>query len=113
MRRTPEPTELSLSMTNRPISAVVRTWGPPHRAREPRAHLPAPPATGAQIGARPPGRDRLDAADAGADRALAEHDERADLRGRAHVGPSAKLPRDALDLDDAHLVAVLLAEEHH
>ena len=37
----------------------------------------------------------------------------ADLGRRAHVRAAAELARDAVDLDDADDVAVLLAEEHH
>ena len=48
-----------------------------------------------------------------ADRALGRDHERPDLRGPAHVRPAAELARVARDLDDAHLVAVLLAEQHH
>ena len=59
------------------------------------------------------GGDRLDAPGAGADRAFAQDQERADLRGRADVGAAAELGRVVADLDDAHLVAVLLAEQHH
>ena len=43
---------------------------------------------------------------------LRDH-ERADLCGRANVRAAAQLARVVVDLDDAHLVAVLLAEEHH
>ena len=57
--------------------------------------------------------DRLDAPRARADGALAEDRERPDLRGRAHVRAAAELDRPAADVDDAHDVAVLLAEEHH
>src|SRR5262249_35045536 len=57
--------------------------------------------------------DGLDAPRAGADRPLGRDHERADLGGRAHVRAAAELAPDAVDVDDAHLVAVLLAEEHH
>src|SRR5581483_11058481 len=57
--------------------------------------------------------DGLDAARARTDGALAEDDERADLRRRADVGAAAQLHRPAADVDDAHDVAVLLAEQHH
>ena len=58
-------------------------------------------------------RDGFDPARAGADGALREDRERPDLGGRAHVRAAAELARDALDLDDADDVAVLLAEQHH
>ena len=58
------------------------------------------------------GRDRLDPARAGTDRALGEDHERADLRGRADVRTAAELAGEAVDLDHAHDVAVLLAEQH-
>ena len=35
------------------------------------------------------------------------------VAGAMYVRSAAELPRDALDVNDAHLVAVLLAEEHH
>ena len=59
------------------------------------------------------GGDCLDAPRADADRLLAEDHERADLGGRADVRAAAELAGEAADLDDAHLVAVLLAEQHH
>ncbi len=59
------------------------------------------------------GGDRLDAPRAGADGALVEDHERPDLGRRADVRPAAELDRPAADVDDAHDVAVLLAEEHH
>ena len=42
-----------------------------------------------------------------------ENRERADLGRRPHVRAAAQLARDAVDLDDPHDIAVLLAEEHH
>ena len=42
-----------------------------------------------------------------------EDRERPDLRGRADVRAAAELARPAVDVDDAHDVAVLLAEQHH
>ena len=59
------------------------------------------------------GRHGLDPADARADGAFGQEDERPDLGGGSHVRPSAELRREAGDLDYAHDVAVLLAEEHH
>ena len=58
-------------------------------------------------------RDGLDPAGARADGAFAEQHERADLGGRADVRAAAQLGRVAVDLDDAHDLAVLLAEERH
>ena len=55
----------------------------------------------------------LDAAHAGLDRALGEDHERPDLAGAPAVGAAAQLGRVAADVDDAHLVVVLLAEERH
>src|SRR6185437_5906384 len=57
--------------------------------------------------------DRFDATSTGPDRALAQDHEGADLRGRTDVCPAAELPREAIDLDDAHVIAVPLPEEHH
>src|SRR5581483_9140762 len=59
------------------------------------------------------GRHRLDAARAGADGALVQDHERPDLCRRADVRAPAQLGGVPVDLDDAYLVAVLLAEEHH
>ena len=53
---------------------------------------------------------RLDAAHARADRRLAEQLDHADDRAARHVRAAAQLARVVADLDDAHLVAVLLAE---
>ena len=58
------------------------------------------------------GGDGLDPARARADRGLGEDHERPDLGGRADVRAAAELAREAVDLDHAHDVAVLLAEEH-
>ncbi len=56
--------------------------------------------------------DRLDAPHALAHGRLAHDRERADRGGRAHVRAAAQLHRVAGDVDDAHDVAVLLAEQH-
>ena len=66
-----------------------------------------------EVRVRLAGRNSLDPARARADRAFREDRERADLRGPAHMRPSAQLTRVAGNLDHADLVAVLLAEEHH
>src|SRR5439155_22897336 len=42
-----------------------------------------------------------------------EDHERSDLRRRPDVRASAELAREAGNLDDAHMIAVLLAEQHH
>src|SRR5690606_37729866 len=55
--------------------------------------------------------ERLDAADAGRDAAFRDDREGADLARRAAVGAAAQLEAEARDVDDAHAVAVLLAEE--
>ena len=55
----------------------------------------------------------FDAADSGRDGAFAEELDGADLAGGGGVGASAELGGEVADLDDAHLVAVLLAEERH
>ena len=57
--------------------------------------------------------DGLDAPHALADRRLREDLERPDLGRARDVRAAAELAREVLDLDDAHDVAVLLAEEHH
>ena len=54
--------------------------------------------------------DRLDAPQVRADRALADDLDRADVAGRPHVRAAAELDRRA-GLEDAHDVAVLVAEE--
>src|SRR6185369_16282026 len=56
--------------------------------------------------------DRLHAADAGGDAALARDLEQPDVAGARDVRAAAELAR-AADVEHAHLVAVLLAEEHH
>ena len=69
----------------------------------------------------PPGQ-RLDAAHAGGDRALADHRDQADVAGAAHMGAAAQLDRPAERIlavlagalahrDDADLVAIFLAEQ--
>src|SRR5439155_26174708 len=58
------------------------------------------------------GRDRFDPPRAGPDRALGQDRERPDLRRPTDVCAAAELHRKTGDLDHAHLVAVLLAEEH-
>src|SRR5690606_4660226 len=56
---------------------------------------------------------RLDAPDARRDaRLLGEH-ERADVAGRPYVRAAAELQAVAVDRDDAHTVAVFLAEQRH
>ena len=57
--------------------------------------------------------DRLDAADAGSDRAFAEELDEADLTGALGVRAAAELTGPVPDRDHAHPVAVLLAEERH
>ena len=64
----------------------------------------------AQVVERARAGDRLDAAHALRDAGLAEDLEQADVAGAAHVGAAAELDRLAADRDDAHRVAVLLAE---
>ena len=56
---------------------------------------------------------RLDPAYAGADRRLAQQLDHAELAGAPGVGAAAQLARPVADRDDAHLVAVLLAEQRH
>src|SRR6185436_17671413 len=58
------------------------------------------------------GGDGLDPARTRTDGALGEDHERADLGRRADVRAAAELAREPVDLDDAHDLAVLLAEEH-
>src|SRR5207247_10281123 len=58
-------------------------------------------------------RDCLDPPRASADRAFREDHAGTDLRGRPDVSASAELAREAGDLDDPHLSAVLLAEQQH
>src|SRR4051795_10156561 len=66
-----------------------------------------------QEGPRLARADGLDAPGSGADGPLAHDRERADLGGRADVRAAAELAREAVDLDDADLVAVLLPEQRH
>ena len=56
---------------------------------------------------------RLDAADAGADRRLAEQLDQAELARALRVRATAELAGPVADRDDAHRVAVLLAEQGH
>ena len=58
-------------------------------------------------------RHRLDAAHARGDGALGDHLEEPDLPRRVEVGAAAQLGGEVADPDDAHAVAVLLAEERH
>ena len=59
--------------------------------------------------------ERLDAARAGGDGGLAEDMHESELPGLAHMGAAAEFGAEgsaiAADLDDAHLGAVLVAEE--
>ena len=57
--------------------------------------------------------DRLDPAHALRRAGLAQDHERADLGGRADVRAAAQLLRELGDLDHPHVLAVLLAEQHH
>ena len=67
-----------------------------------------------QLGRAGPG-ERLDAAHVGGGGSLAEDVEHADLGGGAHVRAAAQLARvgAVADLDHAHDLAVLLAEQGH
>jgi hypothetical protein len=65
-----------------------------------------------QVGERVLAGDRLDPADAGGDAALGDDLEEADVAGALHVRSAAELAARA-DVEHAHLVAVLLAEQHH
>jgi hypothetical protein len=56
--------------------------------------------------------DRLDAAHAGRDAAFHDDLEQADVAGAGDVGAAAQLLRGT-DVEHAHFVAVLLAEQHH
>ena len=56
---------------------------------------------------------RLDPAHAGADRRLVEDLHQAELAGARDVRAAAQLAGVVADLDDPHLVAVLLAEQRH
>ena len=56
---------------------------------------------------------RLDAAHPGTDRALREQLDQPELPGAVHVRAAAQLAGVVADLDDADLVAVLLAEQRH
>jgi hypothetical protein len=55
--------------------------------------------------------ERLDAPHARGHSALGVEFEDADFARAVDVGPAAKLRREVADLDDAHYVAVLVAEE--
>ena len=57
--------------------------------------------------------ERLDPAHAGADRGLAQELHEAELAGAVRVRAAAELARPVADRDDAHAVAVLLAEQRH
>ena len=56
---------------------------------------------------------RLDPPHAGADRGLRQQLDQAELPGAVHVGAAAQLAGVVADLDHAHRVAVLLAEQRH
>jgi hypothetical protein len=55
----------------------------------------------------------LDAVEVGAVFSVGDDLERTDLGRTANVSAAAQLAREAVYLDDAHEVAILLAEEHH
>jgi hypothetical protein len=44
---------------------------------------------------------------------VGEYLESPDLGGAPYMRPAAQLARESIDLDHAHQVSVLLAEEHH
>ena len=121
-RRSPPVTPRASTTTTSPSREVISNVGLGLLRRLPRllAHalelaseLLRLIGAGAEQRERLAGCDRLDTPCARADRRLAKDHERADLGRRPHVGAAAELARDALDLDHAHLVAVLLAEQHH
>ncbi len=66
-----------------------------------------------QVAERVDADQRLDPADAGADRRLGEDLHQAELAGPGDVRAAAQLAGVVADLDDPHLVAVLLAEQRH
>src|SRR5436190_1559287 len=109
MATTPEPI-CFLPSSTRLFRSLVST---PSTARARRFTLP--------ISRMPPGQ-RLDAAHARSDRALADDGDQADVAGAPHVGAAAKLDRPAecvaallaralAHRDDADLIAILLAEQ--
>ena len=57
--------------------------------------------------------DGFDAAHAGRDAALVDDLEQADVAGAPDVRAAAELLAETGDVDDAHLVAVLFAEQRH
>src|ERR671932_735718 len=58
-------------------------------------------------------REYLDAVQIGPVLSVGDDLERPDLGGAPHVGPATQLAREAVYLDDAHEIAVLLDKEHH
>ena len=70
-------------------------------------------ALGVDLAERVGPDERLDPAHPGADRALAQEPDHGHAPGAVHVGAAAQLARVVADLDDAHEVAVLLAEQRH
>ena len=59
------------------------------------------------------GGHRLDPADAGRDRRLRHDLEEADVAGAPHMRAAAQLGGEIAHADDAHFVAVFLAEQRH
>ncbi len=57
--------------------------------------------------------DGFDATDPGSDTRFLRDHKRPDVSGGPHMGASTQLGREAVDLDDAHFVAVFFAEEGH
>src|SRR5205814_5243530 len=95
------------------LLALLAPAAAPPRLRELFAQLVHLARARVQEGVRLAGGDRFDPPRARADRALGEDRERPDLRRCANVRAAAELARVAGDLDQPHLVPVLLAEEHH
>jgi hypothetical protein len=58
-------------------------------------------------------RDGFNAAHAGRNAAFVDDLAEADIAGAAHVGSAAQLLAEIGDVDDAHLIAVLFAEQRH
>jgi len=58
-------------------------------------------------------RDSLDPTHVGPHASLGQNLEDAEFAGRPDMGATAQLPAEVVDFDDAHKIAILLAEQRH
>ena len=118
LRRASASSRSSLRLSS--ISASSRSGRSLRRRAQERGEIGEGVGIGGEALARLVARLRLDAAHAGRDRAFADDRDEADVAGAADMGAAAQLDRigalvvavlDRAHGDDAHLVAVFLAEQ--